>query len=327
MSALALQNGVWLLRRRTSSRVLIRNYTDIQWDSPVREQRIRTHNLNIISTLNPNLLKTGDFLNLSRRTSITIQFPDTVGAGQPLQYTRSDKNSRIPFPLRSRGFLYYHSEPSAGPLEGSLRFRLTMDNSPSSFVRGEDLHAPWGLPWEIVLPQIACRAEYTKIREQLLHEGLATEDQLSLCRDIFHKQPIHSRYTLFRLNSTFLAHFSRMRLTIVGDALHALVLDAPFKDTGSNTFPWTGSALFRFEPSSRAEHAGRRVVHLRIVKIIEPVEPLVEGYNGRVLKPEEGELLAISSERRAAEPWSYDIDRKAKSAAALRVLWEKSGLP
>ncbi|KAJ7106914.1 hypothetical protein C8R44DRAFT_885605 [Mycena epipterygia] len=302
-----LQAGLWLLPRRTSSRVLIRNYTNIQWEPLVlsTQRRIRTHNLNIISTLNPKLLKTGDFLNLSRRTN---------------------KNSRLPFPLLSRGFLYYHSERSAGPLEGSLRFRLTPDNSPSSFFRGEDLRAPWGLPWEIILPQIACRAEYTKIREQLLREGLATEDQLSLCRDIFRKQPIHSRYTLFRLNSTFLVHFSRMRLTIVGDALHALVLDAPFKDTVSNTFPWTGSALFRFEPSARAEHAGRRVVHLRVMKIVEPVECVFEGYSGRVLKPEEGELLTMSSENRAPEPWSYDIDRKAQSAAALRVLWDKTGL-
>ncbi|KAJ7110671.1 hypothetical protein C8R44DRAFT_633906, partial [Mycena epipterygia] len=91
------------------------------------------------------------------------------------------------FPPHSRGFLYYHSDAPAGSLEGSLRFRVTSDNTPSLFPRGQDLLAPWGLPWRIILPQIACHPKYARIREQLLRENLATEGQLSHHRDIFHR--------------------------------------------------------------------------------------------------------------------------------------------
>lgn len=69
------------------------------------------------------------------------------------------------------------------------------------------------------------------------------------------------------------------------------------------------------------------MVHLRIVKITQPVKCSVEDYTGPVLKPEEGELLVVSSYNREPQAWAYDVDDKRKAAAALRVLWHKSGLP
>ncbi|KAJ7142649.1 hypothetical protein C8R44DRAFT_561450, partial [Mycena epipterygia] len=216
------------------------------------------------------------------------------------------------FPPHSRGLLYYQSGPPTRPLEGSLRFRVTSDNTPSSFPCGQDLLAAWGLPWHITLLQIASHPLYGGIRHQLLRENLATEEQLSHCRDVLRTHRISPPYTLFRLDSLFLVNFSTtVRLTAVGDTFHSVAF-YPFKYVLPNTFkqcfPWSGSALARFEPSTRPEYAGRRVVHMRIVKIIQPVACTVDEQNGRVLLPQEGQLLTRPRDKVAPKPWAYDID-------------------
>ncbi|KAJ7110593.1 hypothetical protein C8R44DRAFT_856871 [Mycena epipterygia] len=284
----------------------------------------------------PALLTSGDVLDISRKNTFSIHFSAAgipSGRGVLLQYGRR-KDGHIPFPAHSRGFLYYHRKPHAAPLEGSLRFRVTPDDNPSSFPHGQDLLTPWGFPWELILPQIARRGLYSKIQDQLLHENLATEEQFSHCRTLFHSvATIDPQYTLFRLDSTFPLNFSStMRLTAVGDALYSLKLSPhaeriwrPFNNDWTDS-PWSGSALVHFEPSTRPEHTGRRMVHLRIEKIIQPVACIVEGYKGRVLKPEEGELLTVSIYRRTPEPWAYDIDRDTiKNTAGFRALWDKTG--
>ncbi|KAJ7113930.1 hypothetical protein C8R44DRAFT_740806 [Mycena epipterygia] len=328
MSALALQRPpIRLPHRSNSLRALVRRYTT---GSSMERKRGRP----IISTLTPKLLTPEDVLDLSRKKKIRINFPGaSILNDARLGYINTGKGGgqgggdQIPFPPHSRGFLYYHSEPHAAPLEGGLRFRVTSDNSPSSFPRGQDLLAPWGLPWQIILPQISCNTDYIAVSDQLLHENLVKEEQLSRCRDIFGERLIYPQYILYRLDSPFLLNFaSPIWLTAVGDELHTLPL-APLKDRDSEKKPcnpWTGSAVARFERSPR--HPGRRVVRLRFLKIVQPVECTMEGYNGRVLEPEEGQLLTVSSYRHAAEPWAYDIDRKTRLGAALRVLWDKSGI-
>ncbi|KAJ7698414.1 hypothetical protein B0H17DRAFT_1328669 [Mycena rosella] len=97
-------------------------------------------------------------------------------------------------------------------------------------------------------------------------------------------------------------------------------------------FPWTGSAVARFEPSVLPEHAGRRVIHMRIVEILEPVACTVDAanYTGRVLQPQEGQLLTIQNPSGISGPWAYDIDNDrptSKVAASLRVLWDNSPTP
>ncbi|KAJ7110680.1 hypothetical protein C8R44DRAFT_743139 [Mycena epipterygia] len=257
---------------------------------------------------------------------MTIRFPDSgSGRGVQLRYTHSERH--LPFPRHSRGFLYYSSEPHRAPIEASVRFRLTPDETPASFLRGQDLLAPWALPWQITLLQIATLPRYLRIREQILHEGMVTEDQLSHCRHVFRKHSIFPQYTLFRLEQPFLANFSgSMSLTAVGETLHPFILN-PFRVLlPKQYFAWSGSALVRFEPSTQPKHAGRRVVHMRIVKIVQPVVR-VEGHTARLDKPEEGQLLTVSLHSRDPGPWAYDIDGATKPASALRVLWDNSGLP
>ncbi|KAJ7107931.1 hypothetical protein C8R44DRAFT_986986 [Mycena epipterygia] len=329
MSALALRSAA---NRCTLLRSFICHYTSSIQSTQERPKRGRPGH--VLSTLTAELLKSGDVLDASHKRAIRIRFPDSAsssGPGAQLRYINTKEDGDVPFPPHSRGFLYYHSDAHAAPLKAGVRFRIIPDGSPASFSRGQDLLVPWGLPWEIILPQIACSLNYDKIRHRLLQEHLVTEEQLSHCADIFRgRRQIYPRYTLFRLDSTFLLTFSSaMWLTVVGDVLHSVVVE-PFKESvpiaGTRLQSrWTGSALARFEASTRPEYAGRRMLHLRIVKILEPAAcSEVDGYDGRLITPQEGELLTL---RGGLEPWAYDVDNNGASAAALRVLWDKAGLP
>jgi hypothetical protein len=87
----------------------------------------------------------------------------------------------------------------------------------------------------------------------------------------------------------------------------------------------------RFEPSTLPKYAGRRVVHIRFVKILNPVTCMVdvEKYKGRIMRPVEGDFFTVSPHGGGPpRPWAYDIDRnKGKFATALRALWDISIAP
>ena len=95
----------------------------------------------------------------------------------------------------------------------------------------------------------------------------------------------------------------------------------------------TGSVVCRFERSTLPEHAGRRVVVIRVVRMVEgnPIRdvpaPLAGGrsYSGiEALRPREGELLATMSYRKV-RPWAVDVDREKPlrpRMKALKVLFE-----
>ncbi|KAJ7452816.1 hypothetical protein FB451DRAFT_1409117 [Mycena latifolia] len=316
------------------------------WDSPYLKSRRysikavvdsapRKRPRALVSTLTPSLIKSTDYLDLSQRISLPVRFPVSYASasGQGLSYGL-EGTVYLPFPDHTRGFLYSHSDPNAAPLAGSIRFRVTSDNSPSSFSGGHDLVAPSGYPWQVTLAQIAWRRKYAWIAAQLVHENHATREQLSRCRDVFgRKARIYPEYTLFHLDSTFLVNFSSpVNLTVVGEGLHPFTMTylfRAFSPERNRYFPWTGSALARFEPSTRPEHTGLRVLHLRILKIVKPVATIVdlETYSGHPLRPEEGQLFMVRSPGGAPRPWAYDIDKGTRAAAALRVLWNNSRTP
>ncbi|KAJ7325756.1 hypothetical protein DFH08DRAFT_886154 [Mycena albidolilacea] len=277
-----------------------------------------------ISTLNPPFIAPDDYVDLSQRKQIQLRFPKSQGnARAELIYGRCS-NIPQPFPPRSAGFFYYHRDPDAAPLEGSIRFRVTSDNAPSSFNRGHDLLLPSGLPWQIILPQVACGKSYGRLRDQLLEENLVTAKQLLQCRDIFREiKRIFPRVVLFRMNQEFPVEFTgQIALAVVGKVLHRPHWSSLFRQ--GTSFPITGSGVARFEPSTDPEYAGRRVVHLRITKIVNPVSITEET---TLLKPEAGQLLVRPSHSRI-EPWAYDIDASNSVAAtALRALWDNSRIP
>ncbi|KAJ7682007.1 hypothetical protein DFH06DRAFT_1159972 [Mycena polygramma] len=244
-------------------------------DAPIkrRRQRLRT-----ISTLNPNLLKPTDrvfIYPLQQQFFVTCK--SSPAAPAMVSYYRipgSRPNIMMPFPADSTGgFLYYHRPPLAAPLEGSIRLRLTPEDDPMGFAKGRDLVLPTGVVWELNLPQIANNKALGAFRDQLLHEQLVTDTQLARCRALFDGKGITPALTLFRLEQEFPVDFARsINLVIVGERLHSLALTTVFTATvnGRQVFPWTGTALVRFEPSPIPEFAARRIVHMRIVKIVTP---------------------------------------------------------
>ncbi|KAJ7708107.1 hypothetical protein B0H17DRAFT_1174310 [Mycena rosella] len=297
-----------------------------------------------VSTLKPSLITPADYIDISRKTKFSMEFPTSRSrVGIPyasksvlaISYAGhrppSSEGVHSLFPDHARGFLYYYSGSHAGPLEGSIRFRLTPDNSPSSFLSGQDLLTPSGFPWQILLAQVACRDNYAFIGDQLIRENLVIPEQLSRCRDVFsQKEQIYPQYTLFGLDSPFLVNFSSpVHLTIVGEQLHEVDMSSLFKNQtrgGKAYFPWTGSGIARLERSTLSEHAGRRVIHLRIIKILQPGTCTVDvrSYDGRVERPEEGQLFMVRFRDGPPKTWAYDIDKKFKLAAVLRVLWDSS---
>ncbi|KAJ7664857.1 hypothetical protein B0H17DRAFT_295631 [Mycena rosella] len=317
----------WALRRtrhpHTSS--LCRRYSNAATEiAPQSRWNIRN-----VSTLTPSLLTPADYIDLSGKARAAVHFP-TSETHDFFPYTSA---GNIPFPKHSRGFLYYQSDAHAGPLEGSIRFRLTPDNSPASFPRGQDLRAPSGFPWQILLPQVACRDHYTFIGAQLVHEKLITLDQLSRCRAVFASRArMAPQHTVFRLDSPFYVNFAKhLTVTVVGDQLHDVNLGYLFwvREYSQKYFPWTGSAIARFERSTLREHAQRRAVSMRIVEILTPVTPTrdLQSARSRIIRPEEGQLFTVCPNG-PLDPWAYEIDSNpTKTADALRVLWDNSSTP
>ncbi|KAJ6488949.1 hypothetical protein C8R45DRAFT_993252 [Mycena sanguinolenta] len=279
----------------------------------------------MLSTLNPLLLLPSDYLDLSGKTRSAVSFPTKrIGSRAILPYQWRNPR-RLPFPPRSAGFLYYHRDRNAAPLEGSISFRVTSKSEPASFDAGHDLLLPSGLPWRIILPQIACHTELTALRAQLLQEKLVTETQLSQCLAMLGQGYIYPELTLFRLNQEFPIRFSGgLKLATVGDAIHRFQLNAPLFTWMENGYPWAGSGLACFEPSTDPRHSGRRVIRMRITKIVDPVSSIVN--QGTLLKPEAGKLLTrLNPHSRKFEPWKYDLDAKNNATAAgLRALWDNS---
>ncbi|KAJ7082661.1 hypothetical protein B0H15DRAFT_1024426 [Mycena belliarum] len=303
---------------------------------PPRPRRFRAEN-HLTSTLNPSLIIPADYMDVSGRRQFVFYSGLTTGAGDSegrrlaLNYVRQ-KGRYIQFPDNTHGFLYYKSHPHNTSLAGSVRFRVTHDNAPSSFAHGHDLLTPSGAPWQVILPQIAYRPRFASVAAQLLRDCLVTKDLLSRCRDVFRERThIHRNFNIvFTFNSTFLVHFSHdVRCSFARDTVHPLLMKHLFttRTGGERYHPWTGSALARFEASMLPEYAGRRMIHLRFIKIVEPVSPLVDlkTNRGRMQRPQEGELFTVSRYRGLPKPWAYDIDaEKSKPAAVLRQLWDVS---
>ncbi|OJT10670.1 hypothetical protein TRAPUB_12816 [Trametes pubescens] len=96
----------------------------------------------------------------------------------------------------------------------------------------------------------------------------------------------------------------------------------------------TGTALCHFEKSPHYEHAGRRVVVCRVVRILERVEATGVYPFPKSVNPQEGELMHAVVEggtRVDGREWSFDVDHflalgpdnpRGQFAAGLALLYD-----
>lgn len=160
----------------------------------------------IVSTFRPQSLTTKDYLDLSNLSNPSIRVPqevDTLGHSAldllNRDYVALDygyaKGKRVRFPDDTRGFLYYFLPPSAPPLAGQIRFRVTSSPHPASFSSGHDLKDPvTTLPIAWPLRRIVTATYLRRFANLLLHDGLITSKILADITELVSIQDTHRHW-------------------------------------------------------------------------------------------------------------------------------------
>ncbi|KAJ7079358.1 hypothetical protein C8R43DRAFT_910147 [Mycena crocata] len=293
-------------------------------------------NHRILSTLNPAELKSTDYTILSHAVHPSVAFlPRTQSF--PIRFFKKDSTYQ-PFPPGTRGFLYFRSAPQhLHPMAGGVRFRITPAAHPSTFSAGYDL-LHQGLPWQVALRNIAtATGPKVVLRDQLLHEGLITQEQLHKClAATSQKKRIDPKLTLYHLNQPFPVTFDQSSYVwIVGRSeskcwAYAYMFADNRKDFRPLVRPYSGSALAQFELSTLPEHAGTETLAMRIVKMLQAPTCVLPDYDGYIPPPVEGELVRRPMGHARAtrvQPWYCDVSGPSDSAAILRMLVQVHSLP
>ncbi|KAJ7673590.1 hypothetical protein B0H17DRAFT_1208288 [Mycena rosella] len=229
---------------------------------PQRKKKSRGRPRRTVSTLTPELLTPGDYLDLGGKRRLRLSFPQSPkGSNLQLYYERPrpagpGSHKLIPFPPHAHGFLYCAPQPNLTPISASIRLRCT-PTCEASFAAGYDLTLPNGLPWQTLVSLAG-----PTIREQLLREGHLTPTHLARFAG---RQNADAALILFGPAQLFPVNFAHaLTLTIVGpDSLHMLYLANIFRDGASGTpyFAFEGPALAHFvaSPPPRALRPSLRV--------------------------------------------------------------------
>ncbi|THH07330.1 hypothetical protein EW146_g9355 [Bondarzewia mesenterica] len=119
-------------------------------------QAILAYRRRIVRTLDPQHITASDFHDVSGLLAPLYTFElEGSDTSSERAYVPFESAKRLPFPPGTHGFLYYLS-PSGDMTEGQIRFRITQDCSPSSFVGGRDLVFSACLPWHFPLRLLRC---------------------------------------------------------------------------------------------------------------------------------------------------------------------------
>ena len=290
---------------------------------------------------------------------VDIDLPNCTSRPQWANSTSTDKLG---------GFLYYHQYPNAPPLSSEIRFRLTTSHDPRSFPSGSDYMSlrSESVPWSFSLATIAASSSYaafvhllTSVDNLVPHGVMDCALSQNTLRFTFVSKT-RATQSLYAFGQPFdlsLDHYSHTFVLTGKERLARFrVFGATYCQTSRKPepiqrklVPLSGScAVHRrhtrvlliatsagtvrccFEPSTLPEHAGKRVVVIRVLRILDPVHPN-PAFPGTTCPPEliprERELLQVVRYREV-KPWSVDVDRKIAGgdilAAPLRILFENA---
>ncbi|TFY80180.1 hypothetical protein EWM64_g3834 [Hericium alpestre] len=222
----------------------------------------------------------------------------------------------MPFPAGAKGFLYYHAN-MRNPLESQVRFRVTEDNDPASFSRGHDLVYDKGYVWHLRLAHIVSHRRQGPLLRLLVHDGLVDEQTINT-NDARNPDMRHQRIkrSVNSLSEPFVLKLSLLRpyvTAFVAGRTHKFMVAPPQVFHREKLYD-EGTVLVRLERSTLPEHAGRRRVVFRLLKILEtPKQVSDPDLDADTTFPAEGELFT-----KYDRVWYKDVDKME----ALRALYD-----
>ncbi|KAI0636051.1 hypothetical protein C8Q77DRAFT_1101092 [Trametes polyzona] len=253
------------------------------WQSVARARPELLPSKTIFSTLSPDNLREGDWVDLSRLSHYAFKALQTVdGRTRPVELTRLTyhhihRGEPIPFPENTQGFFYFapHAEHD---IAGEIRFRITKSRSPDSFQEGEDLLAPNALlPWRMPVLRMldSRRAHYFKpIVDLLVRERHILREDVEAFKQLVDQAGLSSLWRPPYVGVPFVHNFRSGNPTVVWSMGHrpgGRSLEAMYifwectwaKVRGSHR----GRAMFCMEPSA----TNPRDFVLRCQSIITPL--------------------------------------------------------
>ncbi|GLB38719.1 hypothetical protein LshimejAT787_0505840 [Lyophyllum shimeji] len=267
-----------------------------------------------LKTLHPGRLHSSDFVDVSNLTLSRILVDDDRAFVCYGAYRISGVVDYVPFPPNARGFLYYHHDPELPPTSGEIRLRLTPDNDVAGFERGKDLVGLNGSPWAMGLVTLT-QPSYEPFTRRLVEDGLFDPALMQKLVERWKGKRVlhpHDRVVHY-LEQPFTAQLPRgLSIRIVTpDGIGIARHEDVFRDRRAhvNAVPYSGRVLLRLERSRLPEHTGTRSVVIRVLKILEPIEVVIPGYDMRLPVPKEGDLIHKHDLRRVLRPFSVDLDK------------------
>ncbi|TFY77423.1 hypothetical protein EWM64_g6589 [Hericium alpestre] len=281
-----------------------------------------------ITTLDRARLDSSCFLDISGSVYLYIYDLAAPDASSVLlmRYTsRLSNKHRVHerFPPATHGFLYFHPD-AHNPLQSQIRFRVTRDHDPArSFSSGHDLTYGSGFTWYIPL---VIAAKNPKLHEMLVRDGLIDDALLAQLQARSPSDVDSHRLTraMSVLDQPFILDFTKRSLSLVmrvAGQHWRYNMHGPltyYLEKCSFPVHEAGSALCRLERSTLPQHAGRRIVVMRLLKIVRPpkrhpdLPPTCD-----VGEPAEGELFAFGQ-----RVWYRDMGKPGKGAEILRLLYD-----
>ncbi|KAH0585792.1 hypothetical protein H2248_007084 [Termitomyces sp. 'cryptogamus'] len=235
-------------------------YQDGLIDSNTRRPRAK---YKFIRTLRPGCLRSYVSSTSSAMINAVLEKGKVVRGSV---YYATDKK----FPENTQGFLYCHYDPRLPFETGEIRFKITQNPDPASFKNGFDLLRPDGEPWSIRLAL-----------SQSPFWELAIQDGFVAHTGVFKKRNIRRGQCLAFLEQPFVLDLETQRKTLAIVTPREVVKIPSLSLIYSNTSRprrsyLKGKLLVSFELPAEGVLVNGISVVMRVLKVLEPIEPLSE---------------------------------------------------
>ncbi|EJF64852.1 hypothetical protein DICSQDRAFT_144577 [Dichomitus squalens LYAD-421 SS1] len=305
------------------------------------DYRIRSHRPLPLRTLYHGRFQQEDYLDLSDSRGVLADArddeasPSTSHDGLNFPYInywrkvwRHEEPKRreiayFPFPVNTRGFLYFHQHRY--PVASGLRFRIAQTPDLNGHLRGQDLLTPYGTPWHIPLIALATSPRYTSIVQVLQQDGYVPPQLYDCCVGLAESVANSTlgafSQLLFRTWQPFyldLANPTHKIFLVTQKGIGHIYANQIFS---GEVYPFkSGVLLCQFE--NRRGRDTKGYLALRVLRIVEPVH-YAERYNGNFEPPQTGQCIKFNGLEHAF--LSKKPPRQRESVASRLLQMGKTG--